>query len=492
MGDDVEQPPHGASRPPGGSDRAGPSAPPIVRQPPWWPALTAATWVICIVVTVWVIGNPSAAVGYPSPALHLVLDSVNTCIALLAAYLLHNRFARRHRLQDWLLCAGLVLLGLAGIVATHVIQDMIGIREGLLDVWLPLTLRVVGGLVVLAGALVGDRPGPPWLRRWSVAAPVLLIVIVAVALGAVEGSLPPALPEDLGETSAVAPIFAGHPVMLTGLTVTALCFLAASLVVTRQAARNNDEFLRWLAPASALAGFARVNYLIYPSLYTDSLYSGDILRTAAYLLLLVGALRELQVYWRAQAQIAVIEDRRRLARELHDGLLQELTYIRIASSMLPGEIRSKGEITDAAVRALDEARAAVNALGSLDDEPLGFVLHRAARELAERHNVDLEVGVDDSIVADPDQRHALVRIMREAVVNAVRHGDARHVRVSLTQAGDEQRLTIEDDGSGFAVGSSVAAGGYGIVSMRERARDLPGSMWIDSSPGRGSTVTVTW
>ncbi|MEI5583801.1 MULTISPECIES: ATP-binding protein [unclassified Agromyces] len=495
MSDDVEaSTPHGdAPRTPGPERAAASTASASSRPNAFsWPALTAATWVACIAITAWVLLNPSLAVGYPNRSLHLVLDSVDACIALLVAYLLHNRYVRRQRLQDWLLCVGLVILGLASLVVTYAVQEILGIRDGRLDVWLPLALRVIGSIVVLVAALVGDRPGPRWLRRWSVAAPVLLIVLVATVLWAMEGVLPVALPQELAGDSGSAPMLEGHPAFLAGLSIAAVCFLAASLVVTRQAARNDDELLRWLAPASVLAGFARLNYLLYPSLYTDWLYTGDLLRTAGYALLLVGALRELRIYWRAQAHMAVTEDRRRLARELHDGLLQELTFIRIASSMLPGETRAKGEITDAAMRALDEARAAVNALGSLDDEPLGFVLHRAARELAERHDVDLEVDVDDSIVVDPEQRHDLLRIMREAVVNAVRHGRARHIRVRLSQDELEQRLTIEDDGSGFAVGSSAASGGYGLVSMRDRARELPGAMRIDSQPGQGTTLTVTW
>ncbi len=435
--------------------------------------------------------SPYVAFGFPNRSLHLVLDSIDSCVALFVAYLLHNRFIRRGRLQDWLLCEALVLLGLASLVVTYVIEDVVGIRDGRLNVWLPLTMRVIGAITVLAAALVGDRIGPRWLRRWTMAAPVLLIAVVATVLWAAGDLLPIALGEDLTDDSAVDPLLAGHPLLIAGQAVGALSFLVASVIVARQAAHRNDELLRWLAPACTLAGFARLNYLLYPSLYTDWLYTGDALRTACYVLLLVGALRELQLYWSAQSQVAVVEDRRRLARELHDGVMQELAYIRVESSMLPEQTASKRQISEAAVRALDEARAAVNALGSVDDEPLGYVLHRAARELAGRYDVHLEVDLDDSITADRDQRHALVRIMREAVVNAVRHGDARLVRVRLLEAGGARRLTIEDDGSGFDVDAGTT-GGYGLVSMRDRAKRLPGAMRIESAPGSGSTVTVTW
>jgi len=457
-----------------------------------WLSLTVATWAFCILVTASMLWSPYVAFGIPNRSLHLVLDSIDSCVALFVAYLLHNRFIRRGRLQDWLLCEALVLLGLAGLVVTYVIEDVVGIRDGRLNVWLPLVVRVIGALAVLAAAIVGDRIGPPRLRRWTLLAPVLLIVVVAALLWAAGDVLPVALGEDLADDSAVEPLLAGHPLLLVGQAVGALSFLVASVMVARQAARRNDELLRWLAPACTLAGFARLNYLLYPSLYTDWLYTGDVLRTGCYVLLLVGALRELQRYWSAQTQVALVEDRRRLARELHDGVMQELAYIRVESSMLPDRTASKRQITDAAVRALDEARAAVNALGSVDDEPLGYVLHRAARELAERYDVHLEVDLDDSIAADRDQRHALVRIMREAVVNAVRHGGARLVRVRLLEADGARRLTIEDDGSGFDVDAGSATGGYGLVSMRDRAKGLPGAMRIDSAPSEGSTVTVTW
>ncbi|GAA1060104.1 sensor histidine kinase [Agromyces bracchium] len=469
------------------------TATPAPRHPRSWSRLTLVTWAFCIVVTASMLWSPYVAFGVPNRSLHLVLDSIDSCVALFVAYLLHNRFLRRGRLQDWLLCEALVLLGLASLVVTYVVEDVVGIRDGRVNVWLPLTVRVVGALAVLAAAIVGDRIGPTRLRRWTLLAPLVLIVGVAAVLWVAGDRLPIALGEDLTDDSAIEPLLAGHPLLLVGQAVGALSFLAASVMVARQAARRNDELLRWLAPACTLAGFARLNYLLYPSLYTDWLYTGDVLRTGCYVLLLVGALRELQRYWSAQTQVAVVEDRRRLARELHDGVMQELAYIRVESSMLPDQTASKRQITDAAVRALDEARAAVNALGSVDDEPLGYVLHRAARELAARYDVHLEVDVDDSIAADRDQRHALVRIMREAVVNAVRHGGARLVRVRLVGAAEgDRRLTIEDDGSGFDIVAGSATGGYGLVSMRDRAKGLPGSMRVESAPGEGSTVTVTW
>jgi len=201
----------------------------------------------------------------------------------------------------------------------------------------------------------------------------------------------------------------------------------------------------------------------------------------------------MRLYWSAQARAAVLDDRRRLARELHDGVMQELSFIRSESYALPADAGTGMRIIGACDRALDEARAAVHALGRAEEEPLGFTLHRAARDLAERYRVNLEVDLDDSISADPDQKHALMRITREAVSNAVRHGKAERVWVRLTQEGTERHLSIQDDGIGFDVPATEAAGvGYGLVSMRDRARSLPGSLKVEAGSDAGSTVTITW
>jgi signal transduction histidine kinase len=236
-----------------------------------------------------------------------------------------------------------------------------------------------------------------------------------------------------------------------------------------------------------------VNYVLFPSLYSDWLYTGDFLRTGCYLLLLIGAAREIRDYWSAQARAAVLEDRRRLARELHDGVVQELAYIRSESHLTDRDPGARHRILQACDRALDEARGAVDALGRSGDEPLGFALHRAARQVAERYDADLDVELDDSVRADQDQRHALVRITREAVSNAIRHGKVDRVQLQLRSDGHgRHHLVVVDKGLGFDTAAAGQATGYGLMSMRERAQALDGSFTVQSAPGVGTTVAVTW
>jgi signal transduction histidine kinase len=445
-------------------------------------------------VTTTIVWTPYLVFGYRSPSTHLVLDTVDSCVALLVAYLVYGRFARGGTSRDLLLTQGLVLLAVGGFGLTSAVNAVSGIRGGTVDVWLPLTVRLVGALLIAVAALAGDaRQVAPASRRWAVAGPAAVVGVAFLAFYAARSRLPVALDATYFPASAQHPVLSGHPLLVVAQAVSAACFIVASIAFTRHSLRQDDELLRWLGPAFALAAFSRLNYMLFPSLYTDWLYAGDVLRTGCYVLLLVGAARELRQYWAARATEAVLEDRRRLARELHDGVIQELAYIRSVSRSIPASVSAKDRIISASDRALDEARAAVHALGRSSDEALGFVLHRAAQELAERFELDLEVDVDGSIQVSHDQQHALTRITREAVSNAARHGDADRISLRLGRTGRQRSLVIQDDGTGFDVAAALRAGtGYGLVSMRERARALPGSFCLTAERGAGSRVTVTW
>lgn len=383
----------------------------------------------------------------------------------------------------------------AGSGSTLVVLSAVGQRGGRLDVWLPLALRVAAALFIAAVAVRGtDRllSGGSPLRAL---APAFGVAVAAAAvLGALAPHLPLALDPGITPAQSPHPVLLGHPVLVMAQVLTVACFLVAAFLFTAQAARSNDQLVQWLGPACALAAFARVNYVLFPSLYSQWLYTGDILRTSFYLVLLVGAAREIGAYWGAQAHVAVVEDRRRLARELHDGVVQELGYIRSESSSLQTvDAPRTAHILGACDRALDEARQAVEAMGSSGDaEPLGFTVHRAARQVSDRYDVALELNLDDTVTAGQAQRHTLLRIVREAVANSARHGGARRVRVELQQASNGRRLVVCDDGKGFDVlQATKQRTGFGLTSMRERAEGMPGTFELDSIPG-GTTITVTW
>ena len=238
-----------------------------------------------------------------------------------------------------------------------------------------------------------------------------------------------------------------------------------------------------------------MHYLLFPSLYSEYVYTGDVLRLGFFLFLLVGASREITSFWSAKAQSAVLEDRRRIARDLHDGLIQELSYIHAQASWLgtrPGDTVTVERIGGAAARAIDESRRALAALTRPDDAHLPVVLRQALEEMASRYDVKILTQLDDDAESDAPMAEALLRIAGEAVRNAVRHGKAERIEVTLTAG--PLTLTVADNGQGFPADrvDGGRASGFGLTSMRERAEGIGAHLTIDSAPGEGTTVRVSW
>lgn len=462
-------------------------------------ALTAAGWAVGATCTAAILGTPYLHFGYRSPELHLVLDSVDACVALLLAYLLAGRLRRTGRWQDLLLVVGLVILGVVGLglaLSVHLLSAEV---RSTIGVWLPAILRCGASVLIAAAAAVGHRTLTRRQLPWGLTATMGAVLLAAALLWVVRDSLPTAVTVS-DHPASDRPAIEGHAALVVAQALSAGCLLFASLRFAWQARDRSEAMLRWLGPGCALLGFSRVNYLLFPSLYSGWLYTGDLLRTAGYACLLVGAAREIGRYWATRVDIAVVEDRRRLARELHDGVVQELSWIkseaRSLSHRLHDDEGNRGttvqSILDASDRALDEARAAVDALGRGSEEPLGYALHRSARDVADRHGGRVVVELDDSVKADQALRFHLARITREAVGNALRHGRATCVRISLEATPTGGRLVVQDDGHGFDVAAAVDGCGYGLTSMRARALALPGTFDLRSVPGDGTTVEVSW
>ena len=108
-----------------------------------------------------------------------------------------------------------------------------------------------------------------------------------------------------------------------------------------------------------------------------------------------------------------------------------------------------------------------------------------------RFGIEVDLDLENDVIVDAERRNALLRILHEASINAIRHGMARRILVRLRGGPDGPSLRIADDGAGFDVQAAVSSGrGLGLISMRERAEMLGGSLSIDSSPGAGAIVEV--
>jgi signal transduction histidine kinase len=177
---------------------------------------------------------------------------------------------------------------------------------------------------------------------------------------------------------------------------------------------------------------------------------------------------------------AVLRERRRLARELHDGLGHELALL----SLTAGD----EAIAETAQRALEEARAAIFGLEAPADEPVAAAVERLGADLARRWDRSLVVDPagDAGWSVAPEDQASLSRVVREAVVNAFRHGEASRVHVEVD--GDERLVRVRDDGRGFRVGATTE--GLGLGTMRERCAAMGAVLAVRSIHGGGTSVEV--
>jgi signal transduction histidine kinase len=188
----------------------------------------------------------------------------------------------------------------------------------------------------------------------------------------------------------------------------------------------------------------------------------------------------------------VLDERRRVARDLHDGVAQELAFISSQMHWLrtqPDDKETTGQIMEAVQRALDESRGAISTLSRPVQHSLDLALATTAEEVAERLGAKLELDLQPGVRTSPAWEEALPRILREAVANAVRHGRANTVSVRLRNS-DGIWLRIADDGEGFDPTRPRAENSFGLISMRERAEALGGEFRLDSKPGQGTSVEI--
>ena len=456
--------------------------------------LTLAAADLAGAVTIVALLRPEVQFAYRAPNLHVMIETVAAMAALIAAYLVYGRFNHSRSASDLLLLAALVFLSVTKFVVPiagrHILQN-----TDRFAAWAALTSSVIGAALLAASALVPERT----LRRPIVAAQVLFAGLFALAfvLALILADLSDRLPLGLDPSTADSrfPHFGASPALIS-MEIAGMFFYGfAAVGFTRRAEWTGDEFTTWLAASAALSCFARLNYLFFPSLYVEWLYPADVMRLGAYLLILTGAAREISRYRRGLSTAAIFDERRRIARDLHDGLAQELAFIvtksrSLAEGMVESDERELGRVATAAERALDESRRAITALFAPMDESLEAAVVQTVEEVTSRAGTRAEIEIDPNIRLPSASKEALLRIVREAVSNASRHGGARSVRVQLLN-GDAIRLIVSDDGSGFDTTILERdAGGYGLATMTERVHRLGGELSIASRPKVGTKIEV--
>src|SRR5580704_10351285 len=214
------------------------------------------------------------------------------------------------------------------------------------------------------------------------------------------------------------------------------------------------------------------------------------------------ALTNARLYERAR-QLSVLEERARLARDLHDAVSQKLFSIRVkarAASVLAGRDPASGDTDRAAAEmesvaalagdAQAELRAVIDGLAppEIAESGLAGSLRRYALLAGKAHGVRVRFAAGDLPPLGADREAALYRMAQEALHNALRHSGAAEVGVSVCAAVKRVTLEVRDQGKGFV--PELATGGRGLPSLRERAAGAGASLAIRSAPGKGTTVRV--
>jgi len=192
------------------------------------------------------------------------------------------------------------------------------------------------------------------------------------------------------------------------------------------------------------------------------------------------------------------EERSRIARELHDGIVQQMTTV----NLLLGTARRQVPLDSRGKATIDEAQEILIGMGSalrhlsheldpalLKEAGLPRALTSYCEEFSRTRGIPVSCEADSGVDGLPAATAlALYRVAQEALGNSAKHSKAKQVRVGLMRANEVVRLIVSDDGVGFAPARSRDSAGMGIVNMRERVRHLNGRFVVESEPGRGTTV----
>lgn len=211
------------------------------------------------------------------------------------------------------------------------------------------------------------------------------------------------------------------------------------------------------------------------------------------------AIRNARLYEQSR-ELTLVQERNRLARELHDSVTQTLFSMKLAAESAntlidhdPEKAREQlAHMQDLARQASEEMRSLVFELRppELEIERLVPTLHKHIEVLRRVHEVEIAFQHRGDRILRPDQEKEIFRIIQEALNNCIRHAKANEVLVDLAIEDEKVHVTIGDDGIGFDPTAPRAAGHLGLASMSERAEALGAEFSISSTPGRGTIVAL--
>lgn len=472
-------------------------------------------------ITAIVFLSPTVGIAVVDETLDLVINTGATLAALAISALAWARYRVTHEAFAFAQAAAFLTLGTVnGLVIMALILDRgpaLGFSlddPGPIPVLSFVLARFVAAAILLVGgiaALPRVRMRPRWAGVLAVAPAALTVTLLSIVrrLDPVSPLTPAAiehLQREPNQPLALATLSSG--LLLVQLGIGAI-FVAAAWFAYRATVREGRPADAYLAAGLILAAFSQVHSALNPGSYLALVTTGDLLRGAFYCALLAGVIvqsrsdvRELQdanvelVRLRdAEVHRALLEERGRLAREVHDGLAQDLWYARLQqgrlAQMLTDEPRALAEdVMDAIDSGIADARQTVMAMrAGSTDAPLLDVVGRYVEDFADRYAIQARFERNGGVPALPARTQAeVLRIVQEALNNVRKHADATVVRVRTTTDDGGLKITIMDNGRGFNVAATTD--GFGITGMRERAGLIGAELEVESAPLDGTCVRL--
>ncbi|MFC0300698.1 histidine kinase [Virgibacillus soli] len=206
-------------------------------------------------------------------------------------------------------------------------------------------------------------------------------------------------------------------------------------------------------------------------------------------------------YAKTAHKSAVIEERQRLARDLHDAVSQQLFALTMMSEAAVKQFDKKPEIArkqikevaQAALQAQTEMRALLLHLRPvhLSGEPLAKGIHKLIAELKQKCQINFQVLIEDDLILSEVVEDHIFRIVQESLSNTLRHANATDVKIEISQRNQELFVHIRDNGIGFDINRDKnKKASYGLKTMQERSQELGGTFTIRSNKDEGTYIDI--
>jgi signal transduction histidine kinase len=472
------------------------------------------------------VADPSFNFVIIDRTLDVALTSLTFVAASGLAVLALMRFRETGRVAFHLQATALALWAAFSAITMLLILFRLDGRVGMtlgvpeqLPVWISAIVRVavvvlfvVSGVAAVRGA---HGAGASPVRR--LLAPIGVILLLTILLYPARDLLPPlldaagveALLADAADVFAL-PGITNIAMAVVGVTVLLLVF--AVFLYRLSWGRGGPFSDAMTAVGLLMLAAAEIQYAFWPSIYSGLVTLSDILRLVAYTVLVAGTILDQRADLRAlrkaysaldrmrvtEAERAALEERARLAREIHDGLAQHLWFAKLKLERIVGALPEEekpvaGEVAQALDAAIVEARQALVTMRTslAQDMSLTEMLSRTMDEFSRGSGIHVEFAPSAALPSALPARTQveLLRIVQEALTNVRKHADATVIRARAEVDGRELVVAIADNGRGFSPDGTPGEG-LGLLGMEERARIMGGDLQVASEISGGTTVEV--